>query len=68
MTATVTDKSAMEKGQARPQVLLVHHLKALRLPTFLSQYSCRNTKRSPVSAPATASIIRAICSSSPSSS
>ena len=38
MTAIATDKSAMEKGQAKPQVLLGHHLKALRLPTFLSQY------------------------------
>lgn len=38
MTVATTDKSAMEKGQAKPQVLLGHHLKALRLPTFLSQY------------------------------
>ena len=32
------EKSALEKGVAKPQVLLAHHLKALRLPTFLSQY------------------------------
>jgi DNA replication protein DnaC len=38
MTTNATDKSAMEKGHAKPQVLLSHHLKALRLPTFLSQY------------------------------
>jgi len=38
MTSIATDKSSMEKGQAKPQVLLHHHLKALRLPTFLSQY------------------------------
>jgi len=38
MTASAVDKSAMEKGQARPQVLLAHHLKALRLPTFLREY------------------------------
>ncbi|MEQ1717176.1 MAG: IS21-like element helper ATPase IstB [Hyphomicrobium sp.] len=38
MTTASTDKSHMEKGVAKPQVLLAHHLKALRLPTFLSQY------------------------------
>jgi len=38
MTSIATDKSSMEKGQAKPQVLLHHHLKALRLPTFRSQY------------------------------
>ena len=38
MIAAATDKSSMEKGQAKPQVLLSHHLKALRLPTFLSSY------------------------------
>ena len=32
------EKSALGKGVAKPQVLLAHHLKALRLPTFLSQY------------------------------
>jgi hypothetical protein len=36
--AVAPDMSPMEKGQAKPQVLLAHHLKALRLPTFLSQY------------------------------
>ena len=35
---TTVDKSVLEKGHAKPQVLLAHHLKALRLPTFLSQY------------------------------
>ena len=34
MTLEAADKSALEKGQAKPQVLLAHHLKALRLPTF----------------------------------
>ncbi len=38
MTISTADKSHMEKGVAKPQVLLAHHLKALRLPTFLSQY------------------------------
>ena len=38
MTGETFDKSALEKGQAKPQVLLAHHLKALRLPTFLSHY------------------------------
>ena len=38
MTPIAADKSSMEKGQAKPQILLHHHLKALRLPTFLSQY------------------------------
>ena len=38
MTTASTEKSHMEKGVAKPQVLLAHHLKALRLPTFLSQY------------------------------
>ena len=33
-----TEKSTLEKGVAKPQVLLAHHLKAVRLPTFLSQY------------------------------
>ena len=32
------EKTNLEKGVAKPQVLLSHHLKALRLPTFLSQY------------------------------
>ena len=39
MTTITADKSALEKGQAKPQVLLTHHLKALRLPTFLSQFA-----------------------------
>ncbi|MGD9668879.1 MAG: hypothetical protein AB7U75_07440 [Hyphomicrobiaceae bacterium] len=38
MTTIATDKSSMEKGQTKPQVQLHHHLKALRLPTLLSQY------------------------------
>ena len=32
------EKTSLEKGVAKPQILLAHHLKALRLPTFLSQY------------------------------
>ena len=38
MSTITQEKSALEKGVAKPQVLLAHHLKALRLPTFLSQY------------------------------
>ena len=38
MTTATNEKTHMEKGVAKPQVLLAHHLKALRLPTFLSQY------------------------------
>ena len=38
MTRAINETSHMEKGVAKPQVLLAHHLKALRLPTFLSQY------------------------------
>ena len=32
------ERTNLEKGVAKPQVLLAHHLKALRLPTFLSQH------------------------------
>ena len=39
-----------------PQVLLAHHLKALRLPTF-----CGSTISWPVSAPPKGSIIPATC-------
>ena len=38
MSTITSEKSTLEKGVAKPQVLLAHHLKALRLPTFLSQY------------------------------
>ena len=38
MTRAINETFHMEKGVAKPQVLLAHHLKALRLPTFLSQY------------------------------
>ena len=39
-----------------PQVLLAHHLKTLKLPTFLREYT-----RSPGSAPRKASITSATC-------
>ena len=38
MSTITPEKTNLEKGVAKPQVLLAHHLKALRLPTFLSQY------------------------------
>lgn len=38
MNTSSPEKTSLEKGQAKPQVLLAHHLKALRLPTFLAQY------------------------------
>ena len=40
-----------------PQVLLDHHLKALRLPTFLREYD-----KVASNVPTKRSIIRAICS------
>ena len=44
-----------------PQVLLAHHLKALKLPTFLREYDSW-----PASAPSTESTIRATCYAWPS--
>ena len=44
-----------------PQVLLAHHLKALRLPTFLREYD-----KLPASAPPKGSTILATCCAWPS--
>ena len=44
-----------------PQVLLEHHLKALRLPTFLREYRGESTTRWRGSAPPRMWIIRATC-------
>jgi hypothetical protein len=50
-----------EKTPAKPQVLLSHHLKQLKLPTFLAEYA-----DSPANVPVKVSIIPATCSGLPS--